>query len=66
MLTYTGRDSLHVEQLRERLRQMNDEKLMEFGKAAAFMCLLRTNFNSGASPSPADTTEPRVLHAVGG
>ena len=35
----------NVEELRERLRKMSDTKLVEFGKAAAYMCSPEANMN---------------------
>jgi hypothetical protein len=40
--TNDGPDSAEV---RERLRKITDEQLLEFGKAANFMCSARANMN---------------------
>jgi hypothetical protein len=33
-----GEQPIDLDQLRERLRKMTDEQLLQFGKAARFMC----------------------------
>jgi hypothetical protein len=42
---------LELEELRERYRKMSDEKLLECGRAARFMCSGNANFGSPIHPS---------------
>ena len=37
-MSYRGEEPIDFAQLRERLRKMTDEQLIQFGKAARFMC----------------------------
>jgi hypothetical protein len=36
--SYRGEEPINLDQLRERLRKMTDEQLVQFGKAARSMC----------------------------
>ena len=40
-----GNVEVDVEELRDRLRRMSDERLLQFGEAARFMCSKRANGN---------------------
>ena len=44
MYSFTS-SSVDLEQLRGRLRTMNDADLLRFGNAAKFMCSRQANFN---------------------
>ena len=37
-MSYRGEEPIDLSQLRARLRNMTDEQLLRFGKAARFMC----------------------------
>ena len=37
-MSYRGESPIDLEQLRARLAKMKDEQLLQFGKAARFMC----------------------------
>lgn len=44
-MSYAGEAPIDLEQLRTRLRMMDDAKLAEFGRAAKFMCSPGANFD---------------------
>jgi hypothetical protein len=44
MYSFTS-STIDLDQLRERLRKMNDAELLRFGKAAKYMCSPQANLN---------------------
>ena len=43
MYRFATNSPVDVDELRDRFRRMTDEQLLEFGKAARYMCTLKAN-----------------------
>ncbi len=61
MYRFAVNEPTDADEVRTRLRQMSDEQLLRFGKAAAFMCSPRTNF--GEPPREAFVIQLREARA---